>query len=141
MAEGAFRTAAEKAGLDAVADSAGTADYHIGHNPDPRAIDTARRNGVQISAAIGRQLSADDFTNFTHIIALDKANLAGIKARAPRHSTAQICLLLDEVSGREGEAVADPYYGDEAEFDACWETITEAVDALVERLVKESADV
>ncbi|MHA7818126.1 MAG: low molecular weight protein-tyrosine-phosphatase [Erythrobacter sp.] len=134
MAEGALREAARRAGLDIEVDSVGTAAYHIGQSPDPRAIATAMRHGVDISATQGRQLSDKDFERFTHIFAMDKANMAGIKARAPRHSTAEIALLLDLLDGREGEAVPDPYYGDDEGFEACWQMIGEAVYMLVERL-------
>jgi protein-tyrosine phosphatase len=134
MAEGAFRKAARKAGLDVTVDSVGTASYHIGEPPDPRAIATAETHGVDISQARGRQLSREDFRNFTHIYALDKANLAGVEARAPRDGTAEVALLLDVLKGREGEPVPDPYYGDEAGFEDCWQTIAEATDALVAEL-------
>lgn len=134
MAEGALRAAADKAGLDITVDSVGTASYHVGEAPDPRAIATARRHGVDISAALGRQLSEADFARFTHIFAMDKANMAGIKARAPRNADAEIALLLDLVEGREGEAVADPYYGDEYNFEQCWQTIQIGIDALIEEL-------
>lgn len=137
LAEGAFRAAAQKAGLAAKVASVGTAAYHIGENPDPRAIAVARAHGVSIGGAIGRQLSENDFTEFTHIFALDKANLAGIRARAPRHGTAKIALLLDAVEGRKGEAVPDPYYGDEAGFEECWQTVSEAVEVVVARLATE----
>lgn len=140
MAEGALREAAQNAGLDIDVDSVGTANYHIGEPPDPRAIATARRHGVDISAAIGRQLSEDDFFRFTHIFALDKANMQGIKARAPRHGTARIALLLDVLPGREGEPVPDPYYGDEQGFEDCWQVINEAAAAIVDKLRAESVE-
>ena len=139
MAEGAFREAALKAGLDAYVDSVGTASYHIGESPDPRAIATAKGRGVDISYLQGCQLSDEDFRQFTHIFALDKANLAGIRARAPRDGTAKVALLLDALEGRQGESVADPYYGDEAGFETCFDEISEAVDAVVGRLLKEGA--
>ena len=41
LAEAAFRAVAEEHGLDADADSAGTAAYHAGNPPDPRSIETA----------------------------------------------------------------------------------------------------
>ncbi|WP_040464237.1 low molecular weight protein-tyrosine-phosphatase [Erythrobacter sp. NAP1] len=134
MAEGALREAAAAAGIELQVDSVGTAAYHIGENPDPRAIATARSHGVDISKALGRQLTEADFHDFTHILALDKANLAGIKARKPKHGTAKVDLLLDLVPGREGESVPDPYYGDEDGFEQCWQTISEAVEALIEKL-------
>lgn len=134
MAEGAFRAAAEEAGLDCEVGSAGTAGYHIGEPPDPRAIATARANGVDISWYYGQQLTAEHFREFTHIFALDAANLEGIISRAPRDATAEVALLLDLVEGREGEAVKDPYYGDASDFDAVWEDVTVAVKALVRKL-------
>jgi protein-tyrosine phosphatase len=140
MAEGAFRKAAAECGLDVIADSVGTASYHIGEAPDPRAIATAQSHGIDISGLAGRQLEAGDFDCFTHIFALDSANLAGIKARAPRGSKAKVSLLLDAVPGREGEAVADPYYGDERDFEAAWRVIELATRAVVERFVREGVE-
>lgn len=139
MAEGAFRKAALEAGLDCHVDSVGTAGYHIGEAPDPRAIATARRHGVDIGGVLGRQLSASDFDRFSHIFALDTANLAGIRAKAPRGASAKVALLMDAVPGREGDAVADPYYGDESDFETVWEEINLAVRHLVEKLKQEAA--
>jgi len=76
---------------------------------------------------------APNFERYTHIFAMDKSNLAAINARKPRHSTAQIGLLLDVLNHRKGDAVPDPYYGDHAGFEACWRTINEAVNALIQQ--------
>ena len=57
LAEAAFRKAADEAGLDAIADSAGTAAYHIGAAPDDRAIRTAAQHGIDISAIAGARSS------------------------------------------------------------------------------------
>ncbi len=138
MAEGALRDAANIAGLNITVDSAGTAGYHIGESPDPRAIATALRHGVDISGASGRKLSEEDFYNFTHIFAFDKANLAGIKARQPRHGMARVALLLDVLDDSKGKPVPDPYYGDDSDFEDCWIMVKEAIDALVANLSQES---
>jgi len=139
MAEGAFRRAADEAGLACEVESVGTASYHVGEAPDPRAIATAAAHGVDISRAIGRQLGPDDFERFTHIIAMDKANLAGIIARAPREARGKVSMLMDAVPGREGEALADPYYGDESDFAAAWKDIAIATGLLVQKLMAERA--
>lgn len=137
MAEGAFRAAALRGGLDCTVDSAGTASYHLGHQPDPRAIAVARANGVEIAGQFARQIERNDFYRFSHIIALDRANLEGLRCRAPRDATAKIALLLDAVEGRRGEAVADPYYGDTASFEAAWQVINHGAEALVARFLKD----
>jgi protein-tyrosine phosphatase len=139
MAEGAFGAAARRHGFDCGVDSAGTAAYHIGHPPDPRAIAIARKNGVEIGSQLARQITREDFYRFTHIIAMDEANLAGINAQAPRDGTANIALLMNALAGSEGKPVVDPYYGDEALFARVWDEIVAATDALAAAFASEGA--
>jgi protein-tyrosine phosphatase len=131
LAQAAFAAEARRVGLIAHADSAGTGDWHVGEPPDPRAQRTARRHGVDISGYRGRQVERADFDRFTHILALDHGNLADLRRLAPADATARIGLLLDLVPGRAGEAVADPYFGDEAGFEVTWDEVTAAAEALV----------
>jgi len=140
MAEGAFRAASDRAGLRVGIDSVGTAAYHVGEPPDPRAIRIARENGVDITGLLGRQIRRDDFYSATHIFALDRANLQGIRAHAPRDGKAQVALLNDAVAGFEGRPIEDPYYGDEEDFRRVWKEITRAVDAVVERFLAEGCE-
>lgn len=139
MAEGAFRAAALRAELDCIVDSAGTASYHLGDAPDPRAIAVARAHGIAIGGQAARQLLLKDFYRFHHIIAMDSANLEGIKARAPRDGSAQISMLFDAVEGHEGYSVPDPYHGSADDFASAWRDINEGVAAWVMRIRAESA--
>lgn len=139
MAEGAFRAAAEARGLSVLVDSAGTASYHLGQEPDARAITVARQHGIDIADQAARQVERDDFYRFTHIIAMDRANLESLRAKSPRDGTARLAMLLDAVEGRRGEPVADPYYGDAAAFEAAWQVISRGVEAWVEKLLREDA--
>lgn len=134
LAEAAFRAEAERLGLDVEVDSAGTGSWHIGDPPDHRARALALAKGAPIDHLRGRQLAEEDYYRFTHIFALDAENLANICARAPAGATAEIGLLLDCVPGREGEAVADPYYGDVAGFEITWRDVSAAAEALAAKL-------
>jgi protein-tyrosine phosphatase len=134
LAEAAFRAEAARAGLVADADSAGTGNWHVGEPPDVRAQRTARGHGVDISGHRGRQVEAADFWTFTHILALDRDNLADLRRLAPADATARLGLLLDHVPGRAGQAVADPYFGDEAGFETTWNDVAAAAAALVAML-------
>ena len=136
LVEAAFRAEVEKTGLDVMVDSAGTGDWHIGRAPDPRAQAVALRHGIDISGYRARQVTADDFRNFSHVIALDANNLADLRALMPEDGDAELSLLLDHVAGREGQAVADPYYGDDAGFDVTWGDVVAGARALAERLVR-----
>jgi len=134
LAEAAFRAEAAAAGLIADADSAGTANYHVGSPPDPRAIREAARNGVDIAHYRGRQVTREDFHAFTHVFALDAENLANLRRVRPFDATAELALLMDVVPGRRGEPVADPYYGDEAGFAVTWADVSAAAHELVRLL-------
>ncbi len=134
LAEAAFRREAERIGLDVAVDSAGTGDWHVGEPPDRRAIAVARANGVDISGYRGRQVTAADFDRFDHVVALDLANLARLRALRPAGSRADLSLLLDHVPGREGEPVADPYYGADEGFNTTWADVTAGAQALARRL-------
>jgi protein-tyrosine phosphatase len=139
LAEAAFRARAAEAGLDAVADSAGTSGWHIGDPPDRRAQATALRHGIDIARYRGRQVELADFHRFTHIFALDHDNLASLRQSAPGDGTAEVGLLLDLVDGLRGQAVADPYYGDEAGFERTWDEVDAAARALVGQLMRDQA--
>jgi protein-tyrosine phosphatase len=137
LAEAAFRAEAARIGLDAEADSAGTGNWHRGEPPDRRAIAAARRNGVDISHLRARQVQPGDFEHFDQVIALDGDNLADLRALQPAGSRARLSLLLDHVPGREGEAIADPYYGDDSHFDITWRDVTEGARMLADELQRE----
>jgi protein-tyrosine phosphatase len=134
LAEAAFGAEAERLGLDAQADSAGTGGWHAGEPPDRRAIAAAGRNGVDISQLKARQVAARDFDRFDHIVALDEENLADLEAIRPAGSRARLSLLLDHAPGREGQAVADPYYGGDSHFDVTWRDVTEGARGLAQTL-------
>lgn len=134
LAEAAFRARAQAAGLEAVIDSAGTGDWHIGSAPDPRAQATALRHGIDISGYRGRQVTAEDFTRFTHIYALDDKNLVNLRTLSPADAKASVRLLLDIVPGKEGQPVADPYFGEETGFEVTWAEVDAAAAALVDLL-------
>ena len=134
LAEGAMRAEAARLGLAAEIDSAGTGDWHVGNPPDPRAQAAALRHGVDIAQLRARRITAGDHYRFTHILALDRQNLADIRAAAPADGTAQVALLMDLVPGREGQAVADPYYGGDEAFDDTWADVSAAARALARKL-------
>lgn len=134
LAEAALRRAAARQGIAITVDSAGTGDWHVGEQPDRRAIAAAARHGVDITGQRARQVSRADFYRFDHIVALDRDNLEALKALRPTDGTARLSLLLDHVPGREGQAVADPYWGDDDAFDVTWDDVTAGAKGLIARV-------
>ncbi len=138
LAEAAFTRAAREAGLDVEIASAGTADYHVGHAPDPRAIAEARKHDIDLTAYRGRQLKEQDFREFDYILALDRQNLADIRRLDPGDGKAKTALLLDLVPSQEGREVADPYYGDDAGFAVTWNEVEAGAQALVAVMLEDN---
>ena len=135
LAEAALRQVAECEGLKLQVDSAGTGDWHIGNPPDHRAQEVARRLGnIDISELRARQVLAEDFYAFDHILAMDSNNLADLKALRPSDANANLSLLLDHVPGQKGHAVADPYYGDISGFEMTWAQVSAATAAFAKNL-------
>jgi protein-tyrosine phosphatase len=120
-------------------DSAGTADYHIGEPPDRRSQRAAKKRGVNIGELRGRQVSAADFSRCDWILAMDRANHADLLSIRPAGSRAQVQLFLAVHEQPELVDVPDPYYGDEAGFDAVYAMIESAVAAWIERWREQGA--
>jgi len=135
LAEAALRQAAEREGLALHVDSAGTGGWHVGNPPDHRAQEVAQRLGdIDISDLRARQVSAQDFYTFDHILAMDSNNLTYLQALRPSDATANLALLLDHVPGQQGHAVADPYYGDISVFEMTWVQVSAATAAFARNL-------
>ena len=111
-AEAVFRRAVAEAGLGDLieCDSAGTHGYHIDEPPDRRAQQAAIKRGYDMCNLRGRKISARDFSEFDHILAMDRQNLALLGRECPRayaHKLALFCDFQEDCTGRE---VPDPYY-------------------------------
>lgn len=136
LAEAALRAQAVAAGVAMTIDSAGTGNWHDGRPPDPRAQETARKHGLDISSYRARQVTTEDFHRFGHIFALDQQNLKDLRRIEPSRHIAEVGLLMDLVPGRKGTAVIDPYYGDEDDFEQAWADVSAAAERLVKRYLR-----
>src|SRR3546814_12445784 len=95
MAEGVMRHMVEQEGLDWEIDSAGTGGWHIGEEPDSRAVRTARVHGIDISRLEARKFTYRDFDRFDHIFAMNNPTYADVLAWSERddeRNTVRLCL-------------------------------------------------
>jgi protein-tyrosine phosphatase len=109
MAEAVFSRIARRLGLRADIDSAGTHDYLERMPPFPMAVATAKRRGYDLTGHVARRIRAHDFDYFDLIVAMDRENLAHLRAMAPRRAWAKIRPLLDYGREYRGLQVPDPY--------------------------------
>ena len=114
LAEGILRN--KISNLNVTVDSAGTAGYHIGSKPDPRAIDIAKKNNIDISTLRARKFERSDFINFDKIYVMDKNNFNDVIDLAEnKDQTSKVILITDVIDS--DSFVPDPYYGDLADFE------------------------
>jgi len=117
-------------------DSAGTANYHIGKQPDYRSIAIAKNYGIDISRQKGRQFIVSDFDDFDYIYAMDSENYDNIISLARNsQGRAKVKLILNELNGSSIVDVPDPYYGGEQGFENVYQLLEEACENIVEKLL------
>lgn len=96
-------------------DSAGTAGWHSGKQPDVRSIAAGAQQGYDLTGLRARQVAAEDFQQFDYIVAMDKENLKALKEQCPAEFSGELRLLLS-FTGLEDQNVPDPYYGGDSGF-------------------------
>ena len=114
LAEGILSSKTSK--MKVTVDSAGTAGYHIGSKPDPRAIDIAKKNNIDISTLRARKFERSDFINFDKIYVMDKNNFNDIIGLAENKKEASKVILITDILDSHS-FVPDPYYGGLADFE------------------------
>lgn len=137
-AEAALIEAAALAGMDVTVASAGTASWHTGKRPDPRMRAAGDEAGLTIDGA-ARQVTTQDFRDHDLVVAMDRQNLADLRALAPDADAATRLRLLRDYVGPTDQDVPDPYYGGAEGFADVIDIVREAASSLVTALVEQRA--
>ncbi len=155
-AEGVARQRLAEAGLGArvTVDSAGLGGWHVGEPPDPRAVDSARRRGYDLSAQRARRFGPADFDDFALIVGMDRGHVAQLRARRPPGAAGRVGGAAGKIGGAAGEVrlfleflaaddpdfgddVPDPYYGGRADYELSLDLIERGLPGLIETLMRD----
>jgi len=135
MAEGIMRAKIEKYHIDATVDSCGTAAYHVGDRPDPRAIQTLKKHDLDISHLHGRQFEMEDLERFDLIYTMDESNYRNIMNLAKtKTEESKVAMILNTIYPNENIPVPDPYYGGQNGFDQNYELLDLACEEIAKRI-------
>lgn len=143
MAEHLIRDAVEHAGLGGrvEVDSFGTSTEELGNPMDRRAIAALRRHGVRDTgwaAHRARQIRSSDIGERDLVLAADHVHDRILRERVTGpEEAAKIALLrsFDPAARADGDlGMADPWYGDDADFDLTYEQIQRALPGILERI-------
>ncbi len=115
-------------------DSAGTAGYHIGKNPDIRSIEIGKKNNIDISSQRARQFSSNDFSKFDKIYAMDNDNYSKIISLAKNQQEInKVELILNEIFPNQFKSVPDPYYGGARGFENIYDLLNKACEKIASK--------
>ena len=135
LAEGIMKEKAKKYNLKIKVDSAGTAAYHAGEYPDPRSMEVALKNGIDISDQRARKFRSDDFDRFDKIFAMDDSNYSDLVALAQTpEDKEKVEMILNKVHPGEDKSVPDPYYGGKDGFDKVFDMLDKACEKIASEI-------
>jgi len=134
-AEGVFRHKVEQNNLleQISIDSAGTHAYHVGNPPDQRAQAAALKRDIDLSQQRARRVSADDFSEFDYVIAMDESNMDDLLSICPTGYEDRLHLFL-AFSDSEQSEVPDPYYGQGRGFEIVLNLVEDASEGLLQHI-------
>jgi protein-tyrosine phosphatase len=139
MGERVLAAEVAEAGLASrvVIESAGTGDWHLGEAMDDRARTELARRGLRGDGHEARQILPDWLDDYDLLLAMDRSNLAGLRAMArgkPELSRRIALLRAFDPSAPGGAEVPDPYYGDQEDYAEVFDLVDAAAKGLVSRL-------
>ena len=121
--------------LNLEVDSAGTAAYHIGKQPDIRSIEIANKYNIDLNQQRARQFSRADFDEFDIIYAMDTNNYAHLISLASTETERnKVSMILNEINPKAYQSVPDPYYGGENGFQDIYNMLDKACDKIIQNI-------
>ncbi len=120
-----------------VIDSAGTGDWHIGEAMDHRAQAELARRGHDGDGHEARQIQQDWLDDYDLLLAMDRSNLARLRAMArdrPELAGRIALLRAFDPAAPDGAEVPDPYYGGAEDYAEVFDLVESAAKGLVSHL-------
>jgi protein-tyrosine phosphatase len=137
ISQGVFEELVRREGLEGEisVDSAGTHSYHMGRAPDPRAQESARRRGLDLSLQRARRITPEDCERYDYVLTMDGENYRLVSALC-RSGSAEIQPFLDYAPDCTQTEVPDPYYGGPEGFERVMDLVEAASKGLLEDIKK-----
>lgn len=133
LAEGILKDKIKKNNLEAIVESCGFEDYHLGCHPDYRAIEVARSFNIDISKQTARLFTVSFFDYYDKILVMDMNNFRMVSSQA-RDTTdmKKVDMIMNLIYPGTNMPVPDPYYGRKENFQQTWEMLDKATDKIID---------
>lgn len=137
MAEAISRKLAKGLGLHKLISftSAGTGEWHVGEQADPRTLAALKRAGYSADEHRAKQFDPEWFSDFDLVCTFDRGQLRILRSWAETDAERNLLrpLLSFDPASSDRQDVTDPYYGDDALFD----TVRDQIEAACLQLLKQ----
>ena len=137
MAEAILKNLAYERDLGISADSCGTASYHVGYSPDLRTIATLEKHGISYKHR-AQQINISHFSECDYLVVMDDSNKANALKVCPVGCEEKVLMMRDFDPIDPGASVDDPWYGDVADFEICYETLERSLEGFLHFLVEKN---
>lgn len=129
MAEFVFKDLVQKEKLESkfIINSAATSNEERGNPVHPGTQKKLQQHGISSAGKTAIQLTKDDYENYDYIIAMEKANLWGIRCIVGNDDKHKVSRLLD--FSNNPRDIADPWYT--GNFDQTYIDIYEGCTSLL----------
>ena len=107
-------------------DSAGTAAYHLGADPDSRSIQVAHDHNIAISHK-GQQFTKELASEFDYWLAMDASNFRNMIIEVGGKPK-ELCLMRQFDDNYPNANVSDPYYGGDEGFEEVYQVLDHTID-------------
>ena len=134
MAEFVMKDKVRRAGLEDQfeIDSAATSTEEIGNPVYPPVREVLRNHGVPYGNRVARQMDADDYVCYDHIICMDGNNMRNLGRICKGDPDRKVGLLMD-LTDRPGD-VADPWYT--RDFETAWADIDKGCQSILDFILR-----
>ncbi|MBD8497449.1 low molecular weight protein-tyrosine-phosphatase [Paenibacillus arenosi] len=135
MAEAVMRQKVTELGLSSVIsiDSAGTGDWHIGHQPHEGTRQLLDKRNISYQGQQARQIAAADFKQFTYIVCMDTSNERNVIAwEGSSTATGHVFTFMTLLPEEQIADVPDPYYT--GNFEEVYRLVEAGCERLLQRI-------
>lgn len=137
MAEAILKFKIKKLNLDLVVESAGFEPYHLGDEPDKRAVEVLKNHNISVGDKKARLFKRDDFLNFDKIYFMDESNRMNLEMMSQTNDDLNNCdYLMNLVYKGKNISVPDPYYGGSEGFENVYKMLDRACDEIIQQHLK-----
>ena len=112
--------------------SAATSTEETGNPVYPPVKSLLDAHGIFCKGKTARQITADDYRHYDHIIAMDSNNLRNLKRLIGEDTDGKITLLMDYTDTPRD--VADPWYT--RDFRQTWEDVQRGCDGFLDSIAR-----